>query len=185
MARKPRTPKIKVCPFIVVVDTREQAPFAFQNVDDRFDIVNVVNKALPTGDYSIVGFEDRISIERKSVSDFYCSIGAERERFEREAVRLAAMEFAAVVIEGNWKDLWDDRPDTIQMSAKSATHTILSWQIRYGIHFHLSEHRRHAEVATFHLLRHFWKQDQERIKEEERLIADEKKKAVLEELLLF
>ncbi len=171
MAGKPRQRRQKICPFVVVVDSREQAPFAFQNIDDDIDVIRTVTKALPTGDYSIAGFEDRISIERKSVSDFYGSIGADRERFEREAERLAAMEFAAVVIEGNWRDLWDDRPDTIRMSAKSATHTILSWQVRYGIHFNLSEHRRHAEIATFHLLRHFWKQQME------------EKKDVLKELL--
>lgn len=185
MARTPRQPKPKFCPWVIVRDTREQAPFAFQNVDENFDVIHVVDKALDTGDYSIAGFENRITIERKSVSDFYQSIGADRERFEREAERLAKMEFAAIVIEGNWKDIWDERPSTIQMSAKSATHTILSWQVRYGIHFHLSEHRRHAEIATFHLLRHFWKQEQERIKAEKEREADEKKKAVLEELLLF
>lgn len=182
MARKPRQPKPKVCPFVLVRDTREQAPFAFQNVDDRFDVIQIVDQALPTGDYSMVGFEDRISIERKSVSDFYVSIGSDRERFEREAVRLAQMEFAAVVIEGTV----EDRPDSVQMSVKSANHTMLSWAIRYGIHFYECWHgRREAELKTFHLLRHFWKQDQERIKEEKEHEAEKQKKAVLEELLLF
>lgn len=182
MARKPRTPKPKICPFVCIRDTREQAPFAFQNVDEKFDVVHIVDKALPTGDYSIAGFESRIAIERKSVSDFYCSIGADRERFEREAVRLAQMEFAAVVIEGTV----EDRPETVQMSVKSANHTMLSWAMRYDIHFFECRHgRREAELKTFHLLRHFWKQDQERIKEEELRRLEENKKAVLEELLLF
>jgi ERCC4-type nuclease len=132
---------------------------------EGFDVVRTISHGLQTGDYSILGAESRISIERKSVSDFYGSIGSDRERFEREMVRLAAMEFAAVVIEGDWRELLIDRPDTIQMSAKSASHTILSWSIRYGVHFFPCMGRRHAELVTFGLLRHWWKQEQERVKE--------------------
>lgn len=164
MARTPRQPKQKICPFEIIRDSREQAPFPFQSIEG-FDVINTVTAALPTGDYSIVGFESRISIERKSVSDYYGSIGSDRERFEREMVRLAAMDYAAVVIEGDWKELLIDRPDTIQMSAKSASHTILSWSIRYGVHFFPCMGRRHAELVTFGLLRHWWKQEQERVKE--------------------
>lgn len=159
-----RTRKPKICPFTIVVDTREQAPFAFMSIEP-WDEIRVVRAALATGDYSIQGFEDRISIERKSVSDFYGSIGGDRERFEREMVRLKQMEFAAVVIEGGWRELLVDRPETIQMSAKSASHTIYSWAVRYGVHFYPCDGRRHAELTTFHLLRHFWKQEQERISE--------------------
>lgn len=132
---------------------------------DPWDEIPVVKAALPTGDYSLVGFESRVTIERKSISDFYGSIGGDRERFEREMVRLQKMEYAAVVIEGDWNELLIDRPDTIQMSAKSASHTIYSWSIRYGVHFWPCMSRRHAELATFALLRHFWKQEQERLNE--------------------
>lgn len=156
-----RTRKPKICPFTVVTDTREQAPFAFMSIEP-WDEIRVVRSALATGDYSIHGFEDRISIERKSVSDFYGSIGGDRERFEREMVRMKTMKYAAVVIEG----LIEDRPETVVMSAKSGTHTALSWSIRYGVHFHECKYgRREAELKTFHLLRHFWKQEQERISE--------------------
>ena len=167
MARTPRPPKPKICPFVVVCDSREQAPFAFQNIEG-VDVVRTVTRGLPTGDYSIAGFEDRIAIERKSVGDFYMSIGAERERFEREMIRLQQMEFSAVVIEG----IVEDRPPTVQMGVKSATHTMLSWAVKYGVHFYECHHgRREAELKTFHLLRHFWKQ------------VTEEKKAVLKELL--
>lgn len=126
---------------------------------EPWDEIRVVKAALPTGDYSISGFESRVAIERKSVGDFYHSIGSDRERFEREMIRLQQMEFAAVVIEG----FAEDRPETVQMGVKSATHTMLSWAIRYGVHFFECKHgRREAELKTFHLLRHFWKQEQER-----------------------
>lgn len=160
----PREKKKRVAPWVTIVDTREQSPFAFMSIDD-VDEVPVEYRALKTGDYSIAGMESRVSIERKSVSDFYHSIGEDRERFEREMVRLSEMEFAAVVIEGDWKELLVDRPSNIRMHAKSASHTILSWSIRYGVHFFPCAGRRHAELTTFHLLRHFWRIEQEHSKQ--------------------
>ncbi len=159
----PRMRKPKIFPATIIVDSREQAPFPFLSIDP-WDEIPTIRAALPTGDYSIVGYESRVAIERKSVSDFYGSIGSDRERFEREMIRLQQMEYAAVVIEGDWKELLIDRPETIQMHAKSASHTIYSWSVRYGVQFWPSMGRRHAELTTFHLLRHWWKQEQERVK---------------------
>lgn len=161
-----RTRKPKICPAEIVIDTREQAPFSFMSIDP-WDRIDVTHQALKTGDYSIVGYESRITVERKSISDFYGSIGSDRERFEREMVRLSQMEFAAVVIEGGWRELLVDRPDTIQMSARSASGTIYSWSVRYGVHFFPCDGRRHAEITTFRLLWHFYKQQQEKESENE------------------
>jgi len=163
MPRTSKPPKQVVCPFVVCVDSREQAPFPFASIDG-YDVIQTVTVGLPTGDYSIRGCENRVSIERKSVSDYYGSIGTDRERFEREMARLSKMEFAAVVIEGDWQELLIDRPDTIQMSARAASQTIYSWSVRYGVQFWPCMGRRHAELTTFHLLRHWWNQEQERRK---------------------
>ena len=48
----------------VVVDTREQEPYSFDS-----DKVSAVRKALPAGDYSLVGLEERVAVERKSLTD--------------------------------------------------------------------------------------------------------------------
>ena len=156
----PRTKKPKICPFKIIIDTREQAPFTFGLIE-QFDVVEVESRALKTGDYSIAGLEDEVSIERKSVADFYGSIGQGRERFEREMQRLAMLSYAAVVVEGNWQDILFDRPQNILVPARAASNTILSWSIRYGVHFWLCDSRRQAELTAFHLLRHYWKQKQE------------------------
>jgi ERCC4-type nuclease len=78
--------------FRIVVDTREQAPL-------RFGAWPTVAAGLRTGDYSIEGFEDRVAVERKGLSDLFTCVGRERPRFERELVRLAAMDYGAVVLE--------------------------------------------------------------------------------------
>ena len=94
---------VRIFPATVIVDTREQTPFHFLNIDP-WPIVPVSHATLKTGDYSLRGYESRLTIERKSIGDFLGSISADRDRFEREFERMAEMEFAAVVIEGELSD---------------------------------------------------------------------------------
>ena len=171
----PRPHKPKVCPFTVCVDTREQAPFAFTSIDP-FDEIPTQYIALKSGDYSIKGYESRITVERKSIQDLYGSIGADRERFEREMVRLASFEYAAVVIEGDSLAIANYAETHLQMAGKTAEHTMLSWSIKYRVHFWPSVNKRHAELRTFHLLRHFWRHVTEAGKAAEAL-AEEAEKA--------
>lgn len=79
----------------VVVDTREQTPWAFA------PDVSIVRRSLPAGDYSIAGLEDQIAIERKSLSDFVGTLTWGRERFDREMAVLAEMRFSAIVVEAD------------------------------------------------------------------------------------
>lgn len=170
--KEPRRRKAKVdpatnplqCPFVVIVDSREQSPFLFTGIEaegkdaGRPLVVDTQVAGLKTGDYSIAGLESQLSIERKSVGDFFGSIGGDRPRFEREMERLAELDFAAVVIEGDWRELLIDRPNNVQVPGKVASRTIASWSIRYGVHFFPMTSRRHAELFTFQLLSMFWRQ---------------------------
>lgn len=154
--------KISVCPFTVLVDTREQAPWRFTGIEDDNGkplIISTSVIGLATGDYSIGGMENSIAIERKSFSDFRSSITAERDRFEREMIRLSEMEYAAIVIEADWRELLQPDPNS-KVSPKSIARTIQSWSVRYGVHFWTMPTRHIAEVWTFRLLQWFWKQRQ-------------------------
>ena len=71
----------------IIQDTREQHPFSFEGYP-----VEVKPGALPTGDYSLDGFEDRIVIERKAAGDLLSCMTGGRERF------------------GNWNGSGDMRP---------------------------------------------------------------------------
>lgn len=152
------------CPFVVLVDSREQAPFTFTGLEGegrdagRPLIVETRIAGLETGDYSIAGLESRFCVERKSVSDYFGSIGGGRERFEREMERMSKMEFAAVVIEGDWRELLIDRPSNTQIPGKVASRTIVSWSIRHHVHHFPTMGRRHAELLTFQILAMFWRQ---------------------------
>jgi DNA excision repair protein ERCC-4 len=88
----------------VVIDSREQEEFGFDPVR-----VDGERRALPAGDYSLVGYEDRVAVERKSLDDFVSTVIRSRKRFAAELRRLQELEFACVVVEGNLSDIFAHR----------------------------------------------------------------------------
>jgi ERCC4-type nuclease len=83
---------------VAICDTREQHPLDLAPL-------RVERGTLATGDYSIVGLQNCIAVERKSLPDFLACCGVERERFDREVHRLLAYPVRAIVIEALWSDL--------------------------------------------------------------------------------
>jgi DNA excision repair protein ERCC-4 len=143
----------------VVIDTREQIPLTFEGLHcDGADgggplAVPTVRATLASGDYSLLGFESRVAVERKSLQDLYGTVGQGRDRFERELARLDAMSFAAVVIEASWFDMVSDPPPHTQLPPKTVFRSILAWSVRYPrVHWFPAGPRRLAEVTTFRLL---------------------------------
>ncbi|MDD2967544.1 MAG: ERCC4 domain-containing protein [Desulfovibrionaceae bacterium] len=82
----------------VIIDSREQSPFAFHN--EKYGVEKAVG-TLSIGDYSLAGLEDHIAVERKSLPDLVLCLGRERDRFERELQRGAALDAFCVVCEGS------------------------------------------------------------------------------------
>jgi ERCC4-type nuclease len=78
----------------VVIDTREQRPWTFEPRQ-----VDVVRRALPAGDYSIEGLEDRLAIERKNLGDYVSTVTRDWLRFRKELNRLSGYDVACVVVE--------------------------------------------------------------------------------------
>lgn len=132
----------------IIIDTREQAPFAFA----RFQEVAIERAALPTGDYSLPGFEERAAIERKSLEDLIgCLKGNNRDRFERELSRARHYELFAVVVEASLEDVSKGRYRS-EMKAHAALQSIFAFQVRYGVPFIWAGNRADAEYVTFSLL---------------------------------
>jgi DNA excision repair protein ERCC-4 len=78
-----------------VIDTREQTPFDLSPLRS-------VPGSLTTGDYTVVGLEDEIAVERKSLPDLVACCGRERDRFEAEVRRLLAFPSRLLIIEATW-----------------------------------------------------------------------------------
>jgi ERCC4-type nuclease len=85
---------------VVVVDTREQEPYAFDP-----ERVTIVRRALPAGDYSLEGHETAIAAERKSIDDYVASVVRGRDRFARELRILSGYDVACVVVEATLEDI--------------------------------------------------------------------------------
>ena len=83
--KKPKIPD----GFILVQDTREQLPL-FARLPKGLIIKS---DTLKVGDYSIEGFQDIITIERKNISDLLTFIGGERKKTIEKLKVMSQMEY--------------------------------------------------------------------------------------------
>ncbi len=119
-ATRPRIPAdIRPEQVTAIVDTREQLPLDLSPLQTTAG-------TLATGDYSIVGLENVVAVERKSISDLLGCIGGERERFDREVQRLLAYPCRCIIVEATWADLeagqWRSK-----VTPAAAIGSILGW----------------------------------------------------------
>lgn len=88
--------------YIVIRDTREQLPYDLSPFQ-------MLRQKLDTGDYSVVGFEDQICIERKSRDDFIGSITQGRDRFNEEMERMLSIPMRMILVECSMMDIVKQR----------------------------------------------------------------------------
>lgn len=147
--------------FTIIIDTQERTRI---HRGYTFDIIKpappTIIRGLKTGDYSLEGYEDRITIERKSKTDLYGSIGNGRDRFEREMDRMSSFEFAAVVVEAEWGDIIKNPPTRSGLKPVSVLATVIAWMQRYNVHWITCPNRIFAEKTTYRLLDR-WYRDEE------------------------
>ena len=85
---------ITVSDFIVLRAANEGLPWSFTGMlvgtgkRKKKLLVRTHDVYLKTGDYSIEGCKNQITIERKSKADAFQTFGSSRERFERELARM-------------------------------------------------------------------------------------------------
>ena len=142
-----QAPRIKVNPsrvhyvppvpkdFCIVIDSNEQEPLKFGNIP-------TVTKKLDSGDYSILGMEYSVCIERKSQSDFYGSIvGDGRERLYLMFDRTRGAGFKAFVIECEEAEIMTPELTYSGVKPSSVYATISSWEVKHGYHFYFGNRR--------------------------------------------
>lgn len=136
---------------IIIIDTREQAPFDFT----RYPDVQVERGTLTTGDYSLAGFESVIACERKELNDLIaCLQNGNRERFEKELARGATLHRFAVLVEASLEDISRHRYRSL-MEPKAALQSVFAFSIRFGTNFLFCGNRAGAEYACYSLLSKF------------------------------
>jgi len=149
----------------LLVDTREQLAYSFE----RFDSVTTEVVGLPVGDYSLSGFEDRISIERKTLEDLASCLGKGRKRFERELSKSRPYELFVVIVEANMEAIKLGQYRS-QINPHSAMHSIVAFQVRYGTPFIWAGSREGGEYITFSLLQKYLREIGERYKQASKML---------------
>jgi len=119
---------------VLVIDTREQAPYTPGGVPS-------LRRKLDYGDYSIKGFERQVSVERKSLDDFYLSIGRNRDRFKRMLERMQEAEFRGLVIEAYEDEVLSPELSYSNIHRNSVYSTIIALEIKYGLHIYMGSRK--------------------------------------------
>ena len=156
---------VELLPFTIAIDTREQSPFAFSGFTtteakgSKPIGIKAIRKTLATGDYSIEGMEDKVTIERKSTADLFSTLTSGRARFIRELERMASLQYSAVVIESDFLEIGKPQPFT-STNPFAILRTIQSFSVKYSAHWFAMPGRRAAEEWTWQLLETFWRKNQ-------------------------
>jgi len=136
---------------VVVVDTREKEPYSFNPQH-----IEVVKHALPAGDYSLLGMEYLVAVERKSLDDFAQTVIRGRERFKKELVALQTYQCACVVVEAGFADVLSGsyrsgaHPNSVRGSA-------LSIIVDYNIPVFFCSNRQAARLFVEEYLLRFYR----------------------------
>jgi hypothetical protein len=181
-------PGLVRCPFTILIDNREKAPWNFSGLqarsfidkDQREYVVRTETRYLGIGqgDYSILGFEGRVAIERKSVEDFQGTLlgwptdvetatesGGRREidrrgRFKSELRKLQAMACKAIVIEGTLPDCLATCPQwgvrSASENAKYLMATYLAWSQEFRVPWIFCDGKEMAAATAFRIMEQFW-----------------------------
>lgn len=90
-------------PFTVIKDTREQDGYFFSEFNT---CAGMIDQKLDTGDYSILGMEDKICIERKGcVEELAVNLGQKKHAFLAEVERMNSFPHKFIILEFSLEDL--------------------------------------------------------------------------------
>jgi len=147
------TAKLDIIP--IVFDTLEQKPWLLIKPD--YPDVEMVKKHILCGDYSIVGAEKLLTIEKKrNLDELATCCGKGRERFERQWVRACEIGYRwkylitqgcryIDVCEGNYRS---------KLNPLSFTQTLTDWEDDYGIRLRFVDTDTEAQKLVYSICRH-------------------------------
>lgn len=134
-----------------MVDTREPPHTAWV-----FEGGDMTRTKLDAGDYSIVGLEKRVVVERKELGDLVSTLTAGRERFERELELLGGYERACIICEGSLRDIIEWRYRS-RVSPRALLNSLASFWARHNVATMFAGSRRDAEHLARAYLDKAWK----------------------------
>ena len=150
--------------YTVIKDTREQLGYTFEKFHGKYFSCNgMIEKKLDTGDYSILGMEDKLCIERKaSVSELAGNLGKDKKRFISEIERMKPFPFKFIVLEFTLEDVMkfpegSDIPESkwskIKITNKYILKMLVEFQMYYGVHVLFCGNRKNAKLVVNSILK--------------------------------
>lgn len=137
---------IKPSDITIIVDTREQTPFAFEEWGFNTEV-----GTLKTGDYTVKGLESQVVVERKSLADLLGCIGKGRQRFERELTRMKEFKSRAVVVSASEKEIEAGNYHYSRLTPKQVIGSYTGW-MAWNIPFIFAEDHEKAAKRAAHFL---------------------------------
>ncbi len=110
---------------VLIQDTREQ--LGWMNLFES----RCIDGTLAVGDYSVLGLETQVGVERKSLPDLIGSLTKGRERFERELTKARGYQRFFVLIEGDARDILSGNYGRSQANPKSIWESIAALSVRF------------------------------------------------------
>jgi ERCC4-type nuclease len=122
--------------FLVIKDTREQEGYHFSAFNT---CSGMIEQKLDTGDYSIVGMEDKICVERKGcVEELAINLGQKKHAFLDEIKRMKDFKHKYLVLEFSLEDLLKFPEETrIPIKNKSSVKITGRYMLKCLIEFEL------------------------------------------------
>lgn len=130
----------------IIVDSREQKPF-------KFEKYTLIESKLEYGDYSLHP-NNKLAIERKSLSDLYGTLSGGRERFEREIEKAKKLEgYIVVVVESTLNNMMYQKQKFGKASGEFIAHNMRKLLRTYdNLQFVFCDNREDAKNKTLHIL---------------------------------
>ncbi len=113
-----------------VIDSQEHMGYKFERFSNWF--AGTIHKRLRIGDYTILGMEDEVVVERKTLPDLVRSIIQERKDFIKKCEGLSVFEKKCIVIEGSTTSLKTPYEDS-QTHPNAVFGSLLAAQERWDI----------------------------------------------------
>jgi len=140
--------------YSIAIDTREKIPWCLNH-----ELYDIYKKKLDTGDYSIIGYEEVITIDRKkSVDEIATNLTRDYPRFRKELIRMTSFKEAYFICEFSLDDLlkYPNSINTrIRISGKSLFKQIETIQEKYRVKFIFASDRFEAQKIALDIFQNF------------------------------
>jgi len=121
---------------------------------------------LKTGDYSILGFENKIAIERKSLIDLFGTLTHGHERFRKELARAEDFDYFAIVIDGSLTKCLSKNfkgGSYTKQRGETIIKILCTLSVKYGVRFYFCNNENECRTLIRNLFNSYYQSQKGKI----------------------